>query len=194
MTESKYKVAAKLSLSLFDGWQKYNYDPQYYKGMVSAIKEIIYSCPEIHSGYVSETAKDYLSKHVCKEHFYSRTQSAKKIINYMETGILNEAKLERFENFLKSRSRVHYVTSEENRNLIKYQYDEALVHWKHQYDAAGVKLVKWDKNPNKYKYCIDGIEYMSPTEIAAKYNIATSTVTKRCLSPNFTTWERIELD
>lgn len=191
--ETKYRTATKIALSLFEGWEKFNYDPNFYSSMVSTIKDVIYQCPDVHSGWASETAYEMKYKDICKEHYFSRTQSAKKMIELMQKGILNENRLDRFESFVKSRARVHYVTSKENVNLVKYQKDENLTHWKQQYDAAGIKLKKWDKSPPVYTYNIEGVDYKLVSEVANKYGIHKDTVISRCNSEKeqWKTWNRI---
>jgi hypothetical protein len=190
MNESKYKTATKISIALFEGWQKFGYDPDYYKRMVTTISDVIYQCPKNHTGWVSEAASGLLSKDVCREHYFSRTQSAKKMVDLMQKGILSADRIDRFEKFMQSRARVHFVTSKENSQLIKYQSDPNLTHWKQQYAAAGIKLTKWDKTSHKYVYRIDGREFNSATEAAKAMGCHESTVIKRCNSDKWGTWER----
>jgi hypothetical protein len=194
--ETKYKTATKIAIALFEGWEKFGYDPNYYKSMVGTIKDVIYQCPYVHSGYASEEAYELQYKDICKEHYFSRTQSAKKMIELMEKGILNPKRMDRFESFFKSRARVHYVTPKENNHLIKFQKDENLTHWKAQYEAAGIKLKKWDKTPPKYVYKIDGVEYTLPSEVATKYKCHKDTVIARCNSDKeqWGTWQRIQIN
>lgn len=193
MDESKYKTATKVAIALFEGWEKFGCDPNYYKKMVTTLSDVIYQCPKIHSGYVSEEANTLSVKEVCKEHFYSRTQSAKKMVELMEKGLLNAERLDRFEAFMKSRARVHYVTSKENTYLIKFQSNPELNHWKKQYEAAGISLKKWERTQQKFVYDIEGKTFKSAPEAAAAMNCHESTVVKRCGNEKWPNWSRTEL-
>jgi hypothetical protein len=184
----KFKTGVQVSIALFEGWEKFGYDENYYDRMIRTMSDVIYQSPKLHSGYASKKASNMLSKDVCREHYYSRTASAKKMVELMKKGILGPHKIDRFEKFMRSRARVHFVTSEENTHLIKFQSDPSLRHWKKQYEAAGIELERWDTN--KYLYRVDGREFSSAPEVAAAMNCHASTVTKRCTSDKWPTWER----
>lgn len=190
-TETKFATAAKVTIALFDGWKNFGYDQSYYKKMVTTISDVIYQCPKIPSGYISEKAYGLTSKELCKEHFYSRTQSARKMVDLMQKGILSSSRIDRFEKFMKSRARVHYVTSQENTKLIKYQNNPELNHWKKQYDAAGIELREYDKSKPKIYYSIDDINFDTASHVAKHYNCHTSTVHSRCSSEKWPEWKRV---
>lgn len=138
-----YNLACLQILSLYEGWKDKDFCPAYAEYLTIPIKEILFCTPAIPTGFVSETASQLPYSKITRDHYFSRTRTARRILELMRKGILSKKNLPRFEAFLKSRSRVHYITPEENRRMIRTS--QTVRHWKFEYEEAGIKLIKYEK-------------------------------------------------
>jgi len=152
------------------------------------IAEGIHRMKPIHTGLISEAANKKGVK-ICKEHYFGRLASAKLIMKKIAEGKWTDERLVRL---IKSRSRVHYTTSEENQILRNYDH----LYWTKAYKAAGIKLVPFVPRNKKYVYIIDGVEYNSIQEAAKKYDITPSVAVYRCNSKSkrWVKWGRVKIE
>jgi hypothetical protein len=144
------------------------------KYMITMIRNAIFSLPHVYTGFISKEALELKSEKRTKEHFYGRTESAKRLVHEIKTNPKrsNEALVA----FLKSRSRVHKVTSKQNNLLKQYNTKNPGTHWRKAYRDCGIELVKQDintKNGKRYVYFVGNTEYKSISDVAADYCIST---------------------
>jgi len=155
------------------------------KSAINMIRNGIFDCRSIRTGFVSKAGQRLKVKYLTKEHFHPRQASAYKIFEMLDSG----ASVEDITDFIIKVSHVHLVTKEENERLKKFQklgsgYDT----WEEQYKAAGIELVKMQYTV----YIINGIEYDSLTEAAKANGCSTVTLKNRCLQDkrgNYPDWK-----
>lgn len=135
-----YRVACIQILSLYDSYKNNSseYEERY---IVAIIKEILHCTPAIPTGLASSEAAQLPIKKLSKDHFYGRTRSARTIIRYLELGIFSLEKIDRLEAFIKSRSRVHFVTQSQNKTLATRDRNPG--HWSKLYEKSGIELVPY---------------------------------------------------
>lgn len=137
-----------------------------------------------HTGLISVKA-NHPGVKICKEHFFGRLASAKKLMQKIAEGKWTD---DRLVQFIDSRSRVHYTTSDENQRLRNYDH----LHWREAYRQAGIQLVQFaPRREQKYVYNIDGMAY-NVADAAKKYNCTKAVVLYRCNSKSkkWTKWQR----
>lgn len=166
--EDFYSVV-KLSKSLVKK-AKTKIDEKY---MITMIRNAIFSLPYVYTGLISKEALELKSGKRTKEHFYGRTESAKRLVREIKTNPKrsNEALVA----FLKSRSRVHKVTSKQNNLLKQYNTKNPGTHWRKAYRDCGIELVKQavnTKSVKRYVYFVGNTEYRSIADVAAEYCIS----------------------
>lgn len=166
--EDFYSVV-KLSKSLVKK-AKTKIDEKY---MIAMIRNAIFSLPYVYTGLISKEALELKSGKRTKEHFYGRTESAKRLVREIKTNPKrsNEALVA----FLKSRSRVHKVTSKQNNLLKQYNTKNPGTHWRKAYRDCGIELVKQavnTKSVKRYVYFVGNTEYRSIADVAAEYCIS----------------------
>ena len=181
----KYYSFVRLSRALVQGIE--NYQDLYMASVF--IRNGIFSLPSIKSGLISKNALKLKANKRTPEHFYGRTESALRLIKEIteNTNRSDEAIIA----FLKSRSRIHYVTQDENMTLRTYNKENPNVHWRKAYQDCGVELVKYiPQSPKKYVYFVDDIEYNSINDVAKAYNIGVSGAYNRFVSKskNYKNW------
>lgn len=164
MNIDRYKNLAQLAKTLHAAHKD---DPFLRKQATGLICDGIHQCPAIPSGLVSIAAKDRTVSTITKEHFFSRMISAKTIFNLYDRG----ASVCRVAAFIKSRCRVHYVTKQENMELVKYQQDPNIKTWREEYKAAGIVLVPYIKKTKQYVYKIGKTKYNNIQDIAKEYAV-----------------------
>lgn len=173
---SCYRALANVCITLHSAHMN---DVAERKMAISLIRNGIFDCKSIHSGYVSEAAKHMKVSEVTKEHFLPRAQSATKIFSMLDTG----ATVDDVEKFIIECCTVHYVTKEENNRLRKFQRDiKNYPTWPDQYRAAEINLVLYiKKTAKKWVYIINGIEYSSAKEAALANSCDIQTLNNRCV-------------
>lgn len=158
------------------------------------IAEWIFRCPEIHSGLISEQGIG--QKVPTSDHYFGRKSSG--VLVYQK--ILAGHSVERIAAIIASRSRVHYVSNQENTLLKKFD-NKKLIKSKarilEEYELAGINLVQYTRRrKQKYVYTINGIEYNSAKEASAALFCDIQTLNNRCLKDKrgkFPTWIRNEV-
>ena len=183
-----YNALAILAKSLYDTSKDNEHLRERAAGMVS---DGIFQCKAIHTGLVSERASQLKSTECTKEHFFSRKISARKIFELFDRGW----GVERITCFIKSRSRVHYTTKEENMYLRKFQDGEIYKTWHQQYAAAGIKLVPYEKKTKQYVYKVGEVCYNNLNEVANAFDRSQETVRRRFISNSkkWKDWTRNEI-
>lgn len=152
------------------------------------IAEGLHRMKPIHTGLISVEANQPKIK-ICKEHFFGRLSSAKKIVQKIAEGKWSE---ERLILFIRSRSRVHYTTSHENMRLRDFDH----LYWREAYKQVGIQLVKFSpRREKKYIYNIDGMDY-NVNSAAEKYGCTTDIVLYRCgsKSPKWSNWKKVKIE
>jgi virulence-associated protein VapD len=155
---------------------------------IGLIAEGIHRLKPRHTGLISVEANQPGVK-ICKEHFFGRLSSAKKLIQKIAEGKWSDTRLVQFIN---SRSRVHYTTSRENQELRKYAH----LHWREAYRRVDIQLVKFvPRRTQKCVYRINGIDY-NITDAAKKYNCTKAVVIYRCYAKSikWIKWQRININ
>lgn len=165
----KYEILARFAI---DNYNLYKKDPKSFEFVTGLVAEGLFRVPAIHSGYISEEADN--SWHKCKEHYWGRKASAVQIMNQIGKG----KSFNRIVSIVKSRARVHYTTSAEN-TCLKYYGN---LFWREAYKKAGVKLIPYTDQRQKYHYSVNGIVYKTKDEASQKYNISKLMVDYRCRS------------
>lgn len=99
----------------------------------------IFDLDPIYTGLVSESGQGLAKYKLCREHFFTRKQSAELIYKLLSTK--KKMSVSRLSSILMSRNRVNLVTKQENQILRKYQTDSNIKSWRQEYAAAGIKLV-----------------------------------------------------
>jgi hypothetical protein len=132
------KVARVLHKNLQD-------DPVAYDFATGLVSEGLHRITPKHTGLISEKANRHGVK-ICKEHFFGRLASAKKLMQKIADGKWSD---ERLLSFIYSRVRVHYTTGDENQKLRDYAH----LHWREAYRQAGIQLVQFaPRRVQKYVY------------------------------------------
>lgn len=143
--------------------------PESEKIVVSMIRNEIFRLPNILTGMVSVEAMKLDWNKRTKEHFFGRTESAKKLIRKLqENPNRSDAAIIAF---LKSRCRVHQVTKEQNQALKAYNEKNPGVHHRKAYSECNVTLVPAERK-RKYVYIVDDVEYNTLQQVANEYGIS----------------------
>lgn len=179
---TKHEILKRFSV---DNYNLYKEDPEMLEFITGLIAEGIYRMPHQHTGLISKACQETGRK--CHEHYWGRKDSAYKIIDQIRK---NKSE-NRILSIIKSRSRVHYTTSEENTRLIKYSN----LFWRNAYKLAGIELIKYVPKSRKYNYLIDGKNYDNKKDILNDYNIDINQIDYRCRSKSkkWSTWEFKEI-
>lgn len=180
--ESEYSELVRIVRSLVP--MIHNEDSE--KIIVSMIRNEIFMLPNILTGMVSVEASILPSNKRTKEHFFSRTESAKRLILELQR---NPNRSDRaIINFLKSRSRVHQVTKVQNRALKSYNEKNPGVHHTKAYAECNIVLISAERK-RKYVYIVDDIEYNTLQEVANEYGLSLEGARYRFKkSKKFPTW------
>jgi hypothetical protein len=163
------------------------------KYMIIMIRNAIFSLPSVYTGLISEEALELPYDKRTKEHFYGRTESAKRLVHEIKTNPKRSEKALIL--FLKSRSRVHKVTAKQNNLLKQYNKKNPGIHWRKAYKDCGIDLLKQDintKNGKRYAYFIGSTEYKSIADVAEDYGISISGASYRffkSVSHNHSHWK-----
>lgn len=178
----------------FDAAQRYKATPEELKELkmkelAKNLRELFNSLPQKHSGFISEEAA--LKKQAnpkfkpTREHFFSRTRSGRKVIEQI---LLGKSK-DRVIVLIKSRCRYHFTLDGENNKLIQYQHLTPVK----AYAMAQIKLVKYVKSNQKYKWIVDGTEWTDKVKLAKHYGITGIDVTSRCKAKKWPTWKQVSI-
>lgn len=165
-------------------------DPETVIFFSGIIGEWIYRLPFDQSGLISKKAAS--SKRApTSDHYYGRTASGQLI--YRE--VVNGASAERIAYILRSRCRVHLVTSAENTKLKSVDCKKHLKSKKQiqeEYKAVGITLIPRVRK-QKYVYLIDGVKY-SKDEAMNKFNVSLNQLMYRVNHPGkkWETWQKKE--
>ena len=181
------------------------------KIIVSMLMSGIFRLPSKFTRLVSIEAAELKYAKRTPEHFYGRTDSAKRLVKELKNNPIRSDKA--IIAFIKSRCRVHQVTKEQNNILKAYNIKNPNVHWRQAYADCSIILKPIEKgiytNTNgittriktspKYIWTVDGITYNSLKEIASKYNITVEGARFRFFkakSQEYATWiaKRFDLD
>lgn len=135
-TENYFNYAKNL-IKIYKGLKN---SPDGDRLFVDIVRHTIFDKKPIRSGLVSESGSNLGITELTKEHFYPRKKTADLILKKLKHGHISP---ERLCLLIMSRCRVHLVTPEENQRLRKFQTDENIKTWRHEYEAAGIKLVPW---------------------------------------------------
>ncbi len=168
-------------------------DPETVIFFSGIIGEWIYRLPFDQSGLISKKAAN--SKRTpTSDHYFGRTASGQLL--YQQ--VVNGASAERIAYILRSRCRVHLVTSAENTKL---KYVDCKKHLKskkqiqEEYKAAGITLIPRvrKQKPHKYVYLIDDVVY-TKDEALNNFNISLSQLVYRVNHPGkkWETWQKKE--
>lgn len=179
---SKYETLARIAIAAYESHKDNDEDFKFVTGLIA---EGLHRTPPIHTGLISEEcANRDKGARKTKEHYFGRLQSAKIIMDQ----IAQCKSFDRIVAVVKSRSRVHYTTPEENTRLKKYGH----LFWREAYEQAGIKLIPYVKANKKYVYIIENVVYNSINEVAEKYQIQPATAYGRVVSKskNFKEWKR----
>ena len=181
----KYTGLAKLAKVLHDGCGS-NDDLR--KQAIGLVCDGIHQAPPIPTGMVSIKGKDRNISALTKEHFFSRKLTARKIFDAFDKG----RSIQYVTRLIMSRSRVHYVTKEENINLIKYQHNTSIRTWREEYRSAGIELVPYEKKSSKYMYKVGETVYNNPKDAANDLNVDAAVVVYRATSKSkkWSQWTR----
>lgn len=183
---SKYQSLAKIA---FAGYEAHKDDPETMKFFTGLIAEGLYRTPAIHTGLISEKAASRpAGTSITKEHFFGRQASAEKIMEQIATGKSFKPILL----LIKSRSRVHYTTNQENTNL-KSVND---LFWREAYKKLNINLIQYIPRNKKYMYKVGGITYNSAKEAAAQFKITPEAAAYRFKSKSskYKEWIRERID
>lgn len=161
------------------------------KIIVSMIRNEIFRLPNILTGMISVEAANLPWNKRTKEHFFGRTESAKRLIRELQR---NPNRSDRaIIAFLKSRSRVHQVTGEQNQALKSYNQKNPGVHHTKAYAECNVVLIKSERK-RKYVYIVDDVEYNALQQVADEYGLSLEGARYRFTkSKKFPTWVIKEL-
>lgn len=155
---------------------------------IKFIGDYLHHLRPVFTGLVSEDANKLPYNKMTSDHFFSRTQTAKKIFDCLDKKELSERRLLLF---IKSRCRVHKITKKENLDLRRIMNNKENINWRKAYEMLGIKLVKYERKTKRYVYNIDDVEYNSISEISKIYGISVTTVYYRCKSKKdkFKNWQ-----
>lgn len=164
-------------------------DSEYIKDLANMLRQYIYECGYRPTGYTSHAALS--AKNTTLEHFHSRLGYAKRIIRLISSQRFydNEDCYRRLYAMIKSASRVHCTTPEENRRLSAIQNDPRYSHmsWRKQYRLADINLIYTGNT-----YHIDGVEYRGhyKTDMMQILNVSAYTFEKRLKDPHYP-WNQV---
>jgi hypothetical protein len=185
--EDKYRALVKLARRLIQPGDTELEE----KVALGMIMNSIFQMPSIFTGYVSEQASKMPINKTTPEHFYGRTETARRLIKEIKENPNRSDKA--LVKFVKSRCRVNRVTSAENITLKSYNSANPNTFWKKSYSALGITLVPYKRKTQKYVYSIDGVVYNETIVVLEKYGINYNTLLQRCnAKKKWPTWKRIE--
>lgn len=178
----KYEILAEFAI---DNHNLYKDKPEKLNLVTGLLAEGLFRMPAIHSGYISEEANSTGQK--CKEHYWGRKGSADMIMIQINKG----KSFKRIVALIKSRARVHYTTSQENNYLKSY----GNLFWRDAYKKAGIKLILYQDQRQKYHYSVHGVIFKTKDEVTKKYNIDGFTSDYRCRSKSkkWLDWNFVEI-
>lgn len=154
---------------------------------INCIMNGIFKLPPIKTGLVSLEALKLPSNKRTPEHFHGRTASSERLIKEL---IKNPNRSDKaIVAFLKSRSRIHYVTKAENMSLRSYNKINPNALWRQSYRECDIELVP-NVKAKKYVYIIHGLVYNSIKEVAYLWDISVGTAYQRFVSTskNYSEW------
>lgn len=180
---SDYEIVADIALAnhaLFAG-------TEHEKMVIGLLAEALHRIkPANQNKMISTKANELPASKRCKEHYFGRKASADLIFYQIDKGVSKE----RLIAIIKSRSRVHLTTSQENMLLRNYSH----LHWREAYRQADIQLIPYHRN--KYVYIVDGIEYNDMNEVTKKFNISNAAAAARFTSQakkgKYQGWKRYE--
>jgi hypothetical protein len=181
----RYKILLDVAKANYNSFKDKPDELSFVTGLIA---EGIHRMKPIHTGLISESASLKGVK-ICKEHYFGRLASAKLIIKKIAERKWSD---ERLVQLIKSRSRVHYTTSQENMILRNYDH----LYWTKAYAAAGIKLVPFVPRNKKYVYNIDGVMYNSIHDAATAHGVSPEISRYRCntRSKKWTGWKKVNIE
>lgn len=166
---------------ILEGFPAHRHNSKSLRWFVNGIRNQIWELAEIYTGYCSQEAVDY--NQYTSEHIFPRQKSAELIINALLNG--KNFSVKRLTALLMSRSRVHYVTSDENRRLIPAQKFDSY-RWRSAYRENNIELVLDGNTHRKNKqrsFIVDGLRYETYHDVIEHYSdLVYSQVYYRCNS------------
>lgn len=157
-----------------------------FRTAVNCLMNGIFKLPSIKTGLASLEALKLPSNKRTPEHFYGRTASAERLIKEL---IGNPNRSDKaIVAFLKSRSRIHYVTKAENMLLRSYNKINPNALWRNAYRECSIELV--EIKAKKCVYIIHGSVYNNIKEVAHVWNISEGAAYQRfnSTSKNYREW------
>jgi len=196
----RYHLAAKRIFSSIKDLQKTEVlDSRDYIWARNILKDYVFACPEVSSGYISPEAlihykESTSSNKITDDHRYSRTQTVRLYDKYIRDGRFHKDNLDVQARWLRYRCIVNKVTTKENAALSAVQnaIETRDLSWQEQAKLVGI--LHWCDKPSPYKYIyeIDGVVYKSLKEIKKAYQVSNSTVVARCRAKRkWSTWLQI---
>lgn len=160
---------------------------------INCLMNGIWKAPPIKTGLISHDALKLPSNKRTAEHFYGRTESAERLIKELRENPNRSDKA--IVAFLKSRSRVHFVTKSQNMVLRSYNKKNPNTHWRKAYRECGIELIKFAVRRNKkHVYMVDGMVYNTINEAASVHNISYDAARNRFFkAKKFPNWIAKEL-
>ena len=163
------------------------------KVVIGMFMNQFFGLPSIFSGLVSEKALKLKSVKRTPEHFYGRTGSAKRLLKELRENPNRSDKA--LLAFVKSRCRIHKVTSDENSALKSYFKINPDAHWREAYAKKNIVLRPHEKQSQKYVYKVDGVVYHDIKLLLDKYGINSSQLNSRCNAKRkWPEWQKIKKD
>lgn len=163
------------------------------KNVIGMFMNQFFRLPSIFTGLVSQEAAKMKASERTPEHFYGRTESAQRLLKELRKNpCRSDAALMAF---VKSRCRIHRVTSKENNQLKAYHKINPNAHWRKAYVDCQILLQPHEKQNQKYVYKVNDVVYNNITELLNEYNIDRPTLASRCKSKRkWPAWQQIEKD
>ncbi len=171
MNVMRYETLAKIAMVNYEAFKD---DPETLHEVTGLVAEGLHRTTPIHTGLISiECNNRPKGTKVCREHYFGRLASAKLIMRQIAKG----KSFNRIVALIKSRSRVHYTTSDENNRLRKH----GDMFWREAYKKAGIVLVPFVDRKIK-KIDIGGLVFSSAKEVSYEFDIPIDTVRQRVKS------------
>jgi hypothetical protein len=165
--EERYYSLVRIARAMVLGIQ----DETDLRTAINCLMNGIFKLPSNKTGLASPAALKLPKNKRTPEHFYGRTASAERLIKEL---IENPGRSDKaIVAFLKSRSRIHYVTKSENMALRSYNKINPKALWREAYRECGIELVEFTVGrAQKYVYIVDDVEYNTVKEAAVAHDIS----------------------
>jgi hypothetical protein len=179
-----YETLIRIAISLYNAHKD---NPEDFKEATGLVAEGLHRTKPIHSGLISEKcASNRSTEKICKEHYFGRLASAKKIMSEIAKG----RSFKRLVALARSRSRVHYTTKDENQKLRAYGH----LFWREAYKEVGTNLIPYVPRTRAKDIDVNGKVFSSAKEVSKQFNIPIETVRYRIAakSKKWAHWKHAE--